>query len=77
MTLLRRRRISCQELVALASDYLDGVLDADLTAAIERHLQTCPNCPNYIAQMRLTVDLAGRLRRDDLPHDVVNAFLQA
>ena len=74
---LRRRRLSCQEVVALASDYLDAALAADLMAAVERHLAICPNCPNYVAQLRLTRELAGGLRRDDVPDDVVEALTAA
>jgi len=72
-----RRRISCQELVELASDYLDGTLTAAAHQAVERHLVSCPNCPNYLAQLRLTVELTGRVRSDDVPVELLDVLSRA
>jgi len=72
-----RRRISCQELVELASDYLDGTLTASARQAVERHLVDCPNCPNYLAQLRLTVELTGKVRSDDVPEELLDVLSRA
>jgi anti-sigma factor RsiW len=71
------RQISCQELVEFASGYLDGTLSARARHAVERHLATCPNCPNYVAQLRLTVRLTGRLRTDDVPAELLEVLTRA
>ena len=71
------RRLSCEEVTALASDYIDGVLPPRLTRLVEKHLAGCPNCPRYVEQLRLTKSLTGRLRADDVPDEVVEALTQA
>ena len=71
------RQLSCEEVVALASDHIDGVLPPRLARAVEKHLAGCPSCPNYVAQLRLTKALTGRLRADDVPDDVVDALTRA
>ena len=51
----------CQELVELVSDYLSHTLPASDRARFEQHLETCPPCTSYLAQMRATLALAGEL----------------
>ena len=72
-----RRSVSCQELVTVAGDYLEGRLAPRLQRAVERHLARCPSCPNYLAQLRLTVELTGRLRVDDVPDELLDVFERA
>ena len=74
---VNRRALSCEEVVMLTTDYLEGVLPPTLTAAVERHLADCPNCPNYVAQLRLVKNLSGRLRRDEVPEDLVAVLRRA
>jgi anti-sigma factor RsiW len=62
MRFLRRRRdLSCQEVVELVTDYLEGALDERDRERFERHLGGCDGCTAYLGQMRLTLRLAGRL----------------
>lgn len=66
---LRARRASdlaCQELVELASDYLEGALGASDHARIEAHLRACDGCTEYVSQMRRTIQLTGRLDPETL-----------
>jgi anti-sigma factor RsiW len=50
----------CREAVELVTDYLEGALaDAD-RARFEYHLARCPNCAEYLAQIKASVALAGR-----------------
>ncbi|HTA18210.1 MAG TPA: zf-HC2 domain-containing protein [Polyangia bacterium] len=51
----------CRELVELASDYLSDTLPASERARFEQHLETCPPCTSYLAQMKVTLALAGEL----------------
>lgn len=46
--------MTCEELVALLSAYLDQELDEDLTVAARQHLATCANC-------RVVVDTTQRV----------------
>jgi predicted anti-sigma-YlaC factor YlaD len=59
--------ISCQELVELLSDYLEGALAPPLDRSVRAHLAECPDCEIYLDQLRLAVRLTGRLREGDLP----------
>jgi anti-sigma factor RsiW len=58
--------LSCQELVEIVTDYLEGRLAAAEVAAIDEHLQECPGCAAYIAQMRALVRIAGAEREPEL-----------
>ena len=67
--LLRFRRppaIPCQEVVELVTDYLEDALPAADRRRLEAHLADCPHCTEYLAQMRATIRLTGRLGPDDL-----------
>ncbi len=44
---------------AVLTDYLEGVLPAAKVAAIEAHLEVCPPCRIYLAQLRATIDALG------------------
>lgn len=57
--------VTCQELVEVLTDYLEGALDAGERAEIERHIVICRGCQNYVEQMRSTIDLLGRIAADD------------
>jgi anti-sigma factor RsiW len=50
-----RDPLTCQELVELVSDYLDGALAPAEHARVEAHLAECPGCRVYLAQMRETL----------------------
>jgi anti-sigma factor RsiW len=67
MNLLRRREdLVCQQVVELVTDYLEGVLSRSDRRRFEAHLRQCPNCTNYLAQMRATIAATGTLRSEDL-----------
>jgi anti-sigma factor RsiW len=50
--------LSCQELVELVTDYLDGALCHEDVARFEAHLAVCPGCETYLAQVEATITLA-------------------
>jgi anti-sigma factor RsiW len=53
--------LSCQELVELVTDYLEGALPPEDHARFEEHAATCRGCKAYLIQMRATISLVGRL----------------
>jgi predicted anti-sigma-YlaC factor YlaD len=59
--------LTCQELVELVTDYLEGSLSAQRRARFEEHLAICTGCRNYLAQMRQTIKLAGKLSEESIP----------
>jgi anti-sigma factor RsiW len=56
----------CQEVVELVTDYLEGALSRRERRRFEAHLADCPHCTEYLAQMRATIRVTGRLEPDDL-----------
>lgn len=63
---LRPRDLVCQQAVELVTDYIEGSLSRADRRRFEAHLADCPNCTEYLAEMRLTIQLSGRLGPDDL-----------
>ena len=51
--------MTCQELVELVTDYLEGALAREDAARFEAHLAACPGCQTYLEQMRSTIALTG------------------
>ena len=68
--------LSCQELVELVTDYLEGALSAEDRARFEAHLATCRGCTGYVEQMRLTIRLVHRLSEDTLAPDARDELLR-
>ena len=50
-------------MVEIVTDYLDGALPPEEEKRLERHLETCPGCTEYLEQMRT---IAGSLRGLDV-----------
>jgi anti-sigma factor RsiW len=58
--------ITCQELVEIITDYLEGKLPAAERARFDVHLANCDGCRTYLDQMRQTIRLVGSLSEEDL-----------
>ena len=76
MRLLSRRDLACQQAVELVTDYLEGSLPRSARRRYERHLAGCPHCTEYLAQMRETIRLAGRLKPEDLSPQMRAEFVE-
>jgi len=61
--------LSCQELIELVTEYVEGTLSPAERARFERHLNVCTGCRHYLDQMRRTIQLVGALEEDDIPTD--------
>lgn len=59
-------QMTCREFVEHASDYLEGALDPRDRGRLEAHLADCAHCDEYLDQLRLTLELTGDLREDDV-----------
>jgi Putative zinc-finger len=65
--------VACRDLVALVTDYVDGVLPADWRTRLDQHLAECDGCTDYLRQIRTTVELLGHLDDTAGPHPVAHA----
>ena len=68
--------LTCQELVEIVTEYLEGALALGERSRFERHLVYCPGCVYYLEQMRKTIELVGELTEDSIPPEVEEGFLQ-
>jgi anti-sigma factor RsiW len=75
--MFRRRRLICQQVVELVTEYLDGVMEPGRRARFEAHLAGCDGCANYLEQFRTTVAVVGRLDVGDVPAPVMGELLSA
>ena len=66
----------CQEVVELVSDYLEGALPRGERRRFERHLAGCPHCTEYLAQMRETIRLTGRIVPGDFTPQMREEFTE-
>lgn len=70
--------LSCQEIVELVEDHLDGALPRGLRERVEEHLGLCPMCLTHLDQVRATVEATRRLREERLDpamrDELVRAF---
>ena len=67
--------LTCQELVELVTDYLDGVLSRRDRKRFEKHISGCPNCTEYVAQFRETIRLTGTLKDQDISSEAAEDLL--
>jgi anti-sigma factor RsiW len=75
--MFRRRRLTCQQVVELVTEYLDGVMDPARRARFEGHLAGCAGCTAYLEQFRTTVAVVGQLDVGDVPAPVMSELLSA
>ena len=54
--------LSCKELVAHSSDYLDGQLNLRERLGVRAHLAMCRHCRRFIRQMKVTQAVLRQLR---------------
>ncbi|MGA4446707.1 anti-sigma factor family protein [Ectopseudomonas chengduensis] len=59
--------LTCKELVAHSSDYLDGQLTLRQRLAVRAHLAMCGNCRRFIRQMKLTQAVVRQMPDEELP----------
>lgn len=75
ITPLRRRSLTCRELVELVTAYLDGGLSRAQRRRFDAHIAGCPNCTLYLEQFRETIRLTGTLRESDVSPEAAATLL--
>ena len=71
----RRRALVCRDAVELMAAYLDDALTNRDRARLEQHLAGCPHCTEYLAQLRVTIRVLGRVEPDDLPERALDELV--
>lgn len=71
--------VTCLSGVELLMDYLEGVLPADVQAALEAHVAGCARCIAFVASYRETPRILREATAAALPADIeasLRAFLR-
>ena len=71
MAVVRRRDLTCKEVVELVTDYLENALSAAEGRRFERHLKGCSRCVEHLEQLRTTLVILGTLREESLDPGVL------
>jgi anti-sigma factor RsiW len=69
--------LACNEAVEIMTDYLEGALPAAEARRLERHLDTCPGCTEYLDQMRTIAGSLGGLTEESLPAQMHDGLIAA
>jgi predicted anti-sigma-YlaC factor YlaD len=72
-----RDPISCEELVELATEYLEGTLAPEAVELLERHLDECEGCESHIDQVRATIAVINASGSEPVPAETRDALLAA
>ncbi len=67
--------MSCQELVELVTDYIEGGLTPQDRLRFETHLAACPWCVDYLDQVRITIATLGKLTEDSISPEAKQQLL--
>jgi anti-sigma factor RsiW len=69
--------MSCRDMAAWLSDYLDGDLQADLRAVIDAHRGDCPPCEAFIRTLARTVEAVRSTPREPLPEALKQSLAES
>jgi len=69
--------MTCQELVELVTEYLEGGLSTSERSRFDSHLATCSGCEEHLAQMRATLELSGRIEESGVAPAALDSLLDA
>ncbi|NLG97849.1 MAG: hypothetical protein GX491_10845 [Chloroflexi bacterium] len=62
---------NCREYLSSLGEYVDGTLDQNLCAELERHMKDCKRCRIVVNTLKKTIDLYHETADDiSLPEDV-------
>jgi anti-sigma factor RsiW len=63
--------------VEIVTDYFEGALPAAEARRLEHHLENCPGCSEYLAQMRTLAGSLGGLGEESIPAETRDALIAA
>ncbi|MDE3195507.1 MAG: zf-HC2 domain-containing protein [Acidobacteriota bacterium] len=69
--------LTCEQFEILLADEIDGTLPADVREDFERHLETCPACAAYAADVRSAVSFMDIAAEVEPPPALTHKILEA
>jgi anti-sigma factor RsiW len=70
-------QLTCRTFVELVTDYFEGALPRADRKRFERHVAACDGCDAYLEQMRMTLELLGRIDPGEVPPEAQERLLAA
>ena len=67
--------LTCQHVIALLADYLDGTLPVSTAQALRKHLDDCLECVAFLQTYEATRRLTHTIREEDIPPEVQQRLL--
>jgi anti-sigma factor RsiW len=67
--------LACVEVVELVTDYLEGTLPPAEARRLERHLQSCPGCAEYLEQLRTVAGSLRGLTEASFPEEIRDGLI--
>jgi anti-sigma factor RsiW len=55
--------LTCQDMFARLSEYLDGELPGDLRAEMQAHIEDCAPCGEFVQSFRKSIDLCREAKQ--------------
>jgi anti-sigma factor RsiW len=71
------RMLTCQEMIELVTDYLEGRMDDTTRARFEEHVAECEACTLYIEQMRMTIVALGHIPAESVSPEAEEELVAA
>ncbi len=68
---------TCQQIVELVTDYLEGSMPAEWIDRFEQHVVVCGGCDAYLDQMRQSIVLTRSLAEDDVDAVALDELMAA
>jgi len=68
--------MACIDVVDLVTEWMEGALDEDHRGELEEHLVVCPDCTEFVRQLRLTQQSLANLRATALASVVRDRLLE-
>ena len=69
--------MNCRQVVELMTAYLEGAFSAHDSARFEEHIPGCDGCTAYLAQLRMTLRVVGRLAYEPIPEPIQSELVDA
>jgi anti-sigma factor RsiW len=69
--------MNCRQVVELMTAYLEGALSPGDRARFEAHIAGCDGCTAYLAQMRMTMRVVGKLADEPVPAGIQKELVEA
>jgi predicted anti-sigma-YlaC factor YlaD len=67
--------LTCQQMTALITDYLEGRMPFMDRARFQLHIGMCKHCRNNLRQMKLSVAVLGAMPPEPVPGEVMDSLL--